>query len=83
MASNLNEALWRIAPLYDFNEKYRGSIGYVRVDTWPFTDSIYSKFHENRLFQELSVKAKWGITKVNHRFRRQITALSNLQLAFL
>ena len=68
--NNLNELLWRFAPLYDFNEKFMGSMGYVRVDTWPYDDEPYQKFHENRFYQEFLIKSKWGSRlKVKHRFR--------------
>lgn len=50
MVSNLNEVLWRIAPIYNINEKYSVSIGYVRVDTWPYDGEPYRKFYENRFF---------------------------------
>ena len=69
MASNLNELLWRAAVHYDFSKKTNGAIGYVRVDTWPFDDELYRKFHENRFFQELSIKSKWGKMNVKNRFR--------------
>ena len=69
MASNLNELLWRIAPIYDINNSSLVSIGYVRVDTWPFDDNLYDKFDENRFYQEYLIKHKWGKSKVNHRFR--------------
>jgi len=69
MASNLNEILWRAAVHYDFSEKTNGAIGYVRVDTWPFDDRLYSKFHENRFFQEFSIKSKWKKVHVKNRFR--------------
>ena len=69
MASNLNETLFRVAGHYDFSDKYMGAFGYVRVDTWPFKDSRYRSFYENRAFQEFLIKSKWGKGKVNHRFR--------------
>ena len=69
MASNLNELLFRVAGHYDFSKKYRGAAGYVRVDTWPFTEGGLRKFFENRAFQEVLIKAKWGKAKANHRFR--------------
>ena len=69
MASNLNELLWRIAIIYDLNKSSLVSIGYVRVDTWPFDDDLYDKFDENRFYQEYLIKHNWGKTKLNHRFR--------------
>jgi hypothetical protein len=68
-ASNLNELLWRAAFHYDFSKKINGAIGYVRVDTWPYNNEPYLKFHENRFFQELLVKSKWGRVGVKNRFR--------------
>ena len=67
--SNLNELLWRVAVLYDFNPKYSVAAGYVRVDTWPYNDEPYAKFHENRFYQEFSIRANWWGLKVDHRFR--------------
>jgi hypothetical protein len=69
MASNLNELLWRTAIHYDFNKKLNGAIGYVRVDTWPYENEPYLKFHENRFFQEFLIKSKWGNLNVKNRFR--------------
>ena len=69
MASNLNELLWRGAGHYDFSKKYMGAVGYVRVDTWPYTDGGLRKFYENRAYQEFLIRAKWGKAKANHRFR--------------
>ncbi len=69
MVSNLNELLWRIAGHYDFSERYMGAFGYVRVDTWPYTDVRFRKFYENRIYQEFLIRTKWGNAKVNHRFR--------------
>ena len=69
MASNLNELLWRAAIHYDFNKKLNGAIGYVRVDTWPYENEPYLKFHENRFFQEFLIKSKWGKLNVKNRFR--------------
>jgi hypothetical protein len=68
-ASNLNELLWRAAIHYDFSKKINGAIGYVRVDTWPYNNEPYLKFHENRFFEELLVKSKWGSVGVKNRFR--------------
>jgi hypothetical protein len=67
--SNLNELLFRAAGHYDFNKRYMGAFGYVRVDTWPYSDSRYNKFYENRFYQEFLIKAKWGKGKAVHRFR--------------
>jgi hypothetical protein len=67
--SNLNELLFRAAGHYDFNKRYMGAFGYVRVETWPYSDSRYNKFYENRIFQEFLIKASWGRGKVAHRFR--------------
>lgn len=69
MLYNLNELLWRIAPIYDINKNSLVSIGYVRVDTWPYEEELYDKFDENRFYQEYLVKHPWGKVKVNHRFR--------------
>ena len=69
MASNLNELLWRVAGLYDFSKRYMGAFGYVRVDTWPYTDVQLRKFYENRIYEELLIRTKWGKAKVVHRFR--------------
>jgi len=69
MASNLNELLWRVAGLYDFSKRYMGAFGYVRVDTWPYTDERFRKFYENRFYEEFLIRTKWGNAKVNHRFR--------------
>ena len=80
MASNLNELLWRAAIHYDFNKKLNGAIGYVRVDTWPYENEPYLKFHENRFFQEFLIKSKWEKLKVKNRFRleqRWITTVEN------
>ncbi len=68
MVSNLNEVLWRAAIHYDFNKKLNGAIGYVRVDTWPYTNEPYRKFYENRIFQEFLIKSKWG----NDKCKKQI-----------
>jgi len=68
-ASNLNELLWRVAGHYDFGKKHMGAFGYVRVDTWPYTDVRFRKFYENRFYQEFLIKSKWGKGKVSHRFR--------------
>jgi hypothetical protein len=67
--NNLNEFLWRVSGRYDFNKKYRGEFGYVRVDTWPYEATGLGKFDENRLYQEFLFKQSWGKTKINHRFR--------------
>jgi len=69
MASNLNEILWRAAVHYDFSKKINGAIGYVRVDTWHFDNEPYRKFYEDRFFQELLIKSKWGKMNVKNRFR--------------
>ncbi len=69
MLSNLNETLFRGAGHYDFSPKTMGAFGYVRVDTWPFTDSGARKFYENRFYQELLFKAKAGTGGLNNRFR--------------
>jgi hypothetical protein len=69
VASNLNELLFRAAGHYDFNKRYMGAFGYVRVDTWPYSDSRYNKFYENRVYQEFQIKAKWGKGQAVHRFR--------------
>ena len=69
MLSNLNELLWRGAGLYDFNKRYRGAFGYVRVDTWPYTEGGLRKFYENRIYEEFLIRTQWGKAKVNHRFR--------------
>ncbi len=77
---NLNEVLWRVAGHYDFSKKYMGAFGYVRVDTWPYDATGLRKFDENRLFEELKIKVKWGKAKVDHRFRleqRWITTPEN------
>ncbi len=67
---NLNELLWRFAPYYNINKRYMVSIGYVRVDTWPYDDEPYQKFDENRLYEEFLISSKWGKKlKVKHRFR--------------
>jgi len=41
----------------------------VRVDTWPIEEGGLRKFYENRFYQELLIKSKWGKFKVSHRFR--------------
>lgn len=68
-AANLNETLFRVAGHYDFSKTYQGEFGYVRVDTWPYTDDRFRKFYENRSFQGLVIKTKWHKANVNHRFR--------------
>ena len=45
--NNLNELLWRFAPHYDLNDKLIIALGYVRVDTWPYDDEPYQKFHSS------------------------------------
>ncbi len=67
--NNLNEVLWRIAGHYDFSKRHMGAFGYVRVDTWPYQATGLEKFDENRIFEEFMIKAKWGNTKINNRFR--------------
>jgi hypothetical protein len=70
MASNLNELLWRIGGVYQINEKLSVAAGYVRVDTWPYDDEPYKKFHENRSYQDFVIKSKWGErVGVQNRFR--------------
>lgn len=70
MASNLNELLWRIGGVYQINDKLSVALGYVRVDTWPYDDEPYKKFHENRIYQDFVMKTKWGSKlSVQHRFR--------------
>lgn len=69
VVSDLNEMLFRVAGHYNFNPKVMGAIGYVRVDTWPYPGEPYGKFDENRFFQELLIKSKWGQGKVDNRFR--------------
>jgi len=69
MVSNLNELLWRGAGLYDFSKRYMGAFGYVRVDTWPYTEGGLRKFYENRIYEEFLIRTNWGNAKVNHRFR--------------
>lgn len=69
VASNLNELLFRAAGRYDFNKRYMGAFGYVRVDTWPFSDSRFNGFYEDRIYQEFLIKANWGKGKAVHRFR--------------
>lgn len=66
---NLNETLFRFSGRYDFNKKYRGEFGYVRVDTWPYEATGLGKFDENRFYQEFLIKLPWGSTKVDQRFR--------------
>ena len=63
MVSNLNELLWRVGGLYDFSKRYMGAFGYVRVDTWPFTDVGLRKFYENRLYEEFLIKTNGTIRK--------------------
>ena len=69
MVSNINELLWRVAGLYDFSKRYMGAFGYVRVDTWPYTEDGLRKFFENRIYEEFLIRTKWGNAKINHRFR--------------
>jgi hypothetical protein len=70
MAHNLNETLFRFAGHYDFSPKVMGAFGYVRVDTWPFTERRgLRKFYENRFYQELLFKQKVRNGGVKHRFR--------------
>jgi hypothetical protein len=70
MAHNLNETLFRFAGHYDFSPKVMGAFGYVRVDTWPFTERRgLRKFYENRFYQELLFKQKVRNGGLKHRFR--------------
>jgi hypothetical protein len=69
MVSNLNELLWRVGGLYDLSKRYMGAFGYVRVDTWPYTEGGLRKFYENRIYEEFLIRTKCGSAKVNHRFR--------------
>ena len=79
-ASNFNEFLFRGALLYDLNPKLRLAAGYVRVDTWPFDENLDDPFFENRFYQELLIRTKWGKASATHRFRveqRWITTTEN------
>jgi hypothetical protein len=69
LASNLNELLFRISGKYDLGKKHVFAFGYVRVDTWPFTDERFRKFYENRFFQEFQINTNPGKGKLGHRFR--------------
>jgi len=79
MVSNLNELLWRTAIYYDFNSNLKGASGYVRVDTWPYDNEPYSKFYENRIFQEFKISSKWGKLKLTNRFRLEQRWISTVE----
>ena len=68
-ASDLNELLWRAAVIYSLGPNSSAAIGYVRVDTWPYSSNEYRKFWENRSYQEYQVKHGLGRWKISHRFR--------------
>jgi hypothetical protein len=68
-ADNFNELLWRVAGHYDVNPKNMLAFGYVRVDTWPYTDEGLRKFYENRTYQEYLHKLPLGWGKLKNRFR--------------
>jgi hypothetical protein len=69
MLHNLNEVLWRVAGHYDFSKSHMGAVGYVRVDTFPYTSGNLRKFYENRIFQEWLINTKLGSGKIDNRFR--------------
>ncbi len=64
----LNETLFRVAGSYKIAPFAWGTLGYVRVDTWPVVaEPRYQE--ENRFYQEFGLKHAWTRVGFKHRIR--------------
>lgn len=69
LASEFQQEIYRLGFNYSFNSKTNLTLGYsyVNTDTGYKVPSI--NVEENRIYEDLNLKSKWGKFNARHRFR--------------